>query len=235
MKTQVMLKLETLGQKPNSAIAAIAAVKFGHVTILDSFYQRVDPASCLTLGMRGDALTVIWWLQEKSAKPGLRLGDALRQFSSWLKDEDAEVWGNGAGFDNVVLAEAYDRAQLPRPWKWFNDRCYRTAKSLQPDIVMAEDDTQLTVLDSAKAQAKHLMALLAARGGTQAFKNPKRTMPAGRLKAADAEARAKEIRALRARGMTHQQIADELGLKRELVSSYLSSRCKAAVRAGVNQ
>lgn len=236
-----MLDLETLGQKPGSVIVAIGAAKFGNGEIIDTFYRRVDPESCVAIGLRMDAQTVMWWLRQESASrleitwPGVHVCEVLRQFAVWLGDKDAEIWGNGAGFDNVLLADAYDRAQLPLPWNWYNDRCYRTVKNLRPDVPMTRAGTHHNALDDAKSQAMHLMALLAGPPVTQRTEDPKRTVPTGRLKAADAEARAKEIRALRARGMTHQQIADELGLKRELVSSYLSSRCKAAVRAGVNQ
>lgn len=239
MKTQVMLDLETLGQKPGSVIVAIGAAKFGDGKILDTFYARVDPESCVARGLRMDASTVMWWLQQDNAArleitwPGLHVCEVLRQFAVWLGDQDAEIWGNGAGFDNVLLAEAYDRAQLPRPWKWANDRCYRTVKSLRPNVVMTRAGTHHNALDDAKSQALHLMALLAPKSEVQRTENSKRTMPAGRLKAAQAEKRAKEIHALRATGLTHQKIADQLGLKREIVSHYLSRMCKASLRAGI--
>lgn len=161
-----MLDLETLGQKPGSVIVAIGAVKFGNGEIIDSFYGRVDPESCVALGLRMDTSTVMWWLKQENTarieitKPGQHIAEVLRQFSIWLADADAEIWGNGAGFDNVLLGDAYDRAQLPRPWKFYNDRCYRTMKSLRPDVPMPRDGTHHNALDDAKSQAMHLMALL---------------------------------------------------------------------------
>lgn len=166
MKTQVMLDLETLGQKPGSVIVALGAVKFCNGEITSSFYERVDPESCISLGLRMDVSTVMWWLGRADAarleitKHGEPLSAVLMRFTEWLADEDAEIWGNGAAFDNVLLADAYDRAQLPRPWKFWNDRCYRTMKSLRPDVPMPRAGTHHNALDDAKSQALHLMAIL---------------------------------------------------------------------------
>jgi len=161
-----MLDLETLGNKPGSVIVAIGAVKFGNREILDSFYERIDAASCLHLGLRLDISTVLWWMRQNDAarheitQPGSNLIEVLMRFSAWLGDPDAEVWGNGASFDNVLLSDAYDHAQLPRPWKYYNDRCYRTVKNLHPAVVMARRGTHHNALDDAKSQATHLMAMI---------------------------------------------------------------------------
>ena len=161
-----MLDLETLGNKPGSVIVAIGAVKFGHGEILETFYERVDAESCVQLGLRMDVSTVLWWMNQSDAarkeitQPGGQLSEVLLRFSSWVKDPDAEVWGNGASFDNVLLSDAYDRAQLPRPWTYRNDRCYRTVKSLHPEVPMARGGTHHNALDDATAQALHLMAMV---------------------------------------------------------------------------
>lgn len=166
MKTQVMIDLETLGNKPGSVIVAIGAVKFGSGEITSSFYERVDAESCVNLGLRMDCSTVMWWLKQESAarleitKPGKDLREVLQAFTAWLADPDAEIWGNGAAFDNVLLSDAYERAQLSRPWPFWNDRCYRTLKSLRPDVPMPRTGTHHNALDDAKSQAMHLMALL---------------------------------------------------------------------------
>jgi DNA polymerase III epsilon subunit-like protein len=166
MNTQVMLDLETLGQRPGSVILAIGAVKFADGEITSSFYERVDAESCVALGLRMDVSTVMWWFQQADAarlevtKPGRPLADVLRDFSAWLGDENVEVWGNGAAFDNVILDDAYDKAGLPRPWKWSNDRCYRTVKQMRRDVPLPRSGTHHNALDDAKSQAMHLMAIL---------------------------------------------------------------------------
>ena len=95
-----MLDLETLGNKPGSVIVAIGAAKFGNGEILDSFYERVDAESCVSLGLRMDVPTVMWWLQQNDAarheitQPGGKLPEVLMRFSAWVHDLNAEVWGN---------------------------------------------------------------------------------------------------------------------------------------------
>lgn len=171
MKTQVMLDLETLGNKPGSVIVAIGAVKFANGEILDSFYERVDAESCVAAGLKLDVSTVLWWLTQSDAarleitKPGQLLTAVLIRFAAWIGDKDAEVWGNGAAFDNALLAAAYDATATPRPWKFSNDRCYRTAKNLRPDVPMARSGTHHNALDDAESQARHLMAMLCFSGG----------------------------------------------------------------------
>jgi hypothetical protein len=160
-----MLDLETLGQAPGSVIVAIGAVKFGDGATHAEFYQRVDPQSCVNLGMKIDAPTVLWWLGQPDAarqeiiKSGSNLTDALMAFADWVGDADAEVWGNGAGFDNVLLADAYDRAHFVRPWKFWNDRCYRTVKGMYPHVAMDRRGTHHNALDDAKSQAMHLLRM----------------------------------------------------------------------------
>jgi exodeoxyribonuclease VIII len=166
MKTQIMLDLETLGNKPGSVIVAIGAVKFGNGEILDGFYERVDAQSCIDIGLRMDVSTVMWWMIQNDAarkeitQPGEPIAAVLCRYSFWAHDLDAEVWGNGASFDNVLLSDAYDRANLVRPWEYYNDRCYRTVKNLHPEVPMVRAGTHHNALDDAKSQAIHLMAMV---------------------------------------------------------------------------
>lgn len=164
---RVMLDLETLGTTPGSVILSIGAVRFGGGEIIGrSFYERVDPQSCVDAGMTIDVATVQWWLcQSDEARreltlPGLPLTNVLRRFADWLADEDAEVWGNGAASDNVWLADAYRRTGIPTPWSFRNDRCYRTIKSLHPDVPMVQVGDHHNALDDAVSQANHLMRIL---------------------------------------------------------------------------
>jgi len=49
---------------------------------------------------------------------------------------------------------------MERPWYFWNDRCYRTMKSLYPQIPMERDGVHHNALDDAISQARHLMAIL---------------------------------------------------------------------------
>ncbi|HDR2398083.1 TPA: 3'-5' exoribonuclease [Enterobacter bugandensis] len=42
----------------------------------------------------------------------------------------ARIWGNGATYDNVPLEASYGRAEIPCPWKFWNNRDVRTIVEL---------------------------------------------------------------------------------------------------------
>ena len=165
MKTQIMIDLETLGTTPGSVILSIGAVSFGEGSIIDLFYERIDPQSCVALGMHMDVATVLWWMRQAEAPrleltlPGKPVSTVLLQLSSWIADPEAEIWGNGAAFDNTLLASAYQLAGLPRPWKYCNDRCYRTLKNLFPLTDVTHFGIAHNALDDAATQATHLMRI----------------------------------------------------------------------------
>ena len=166
MKKQIMIDLETLGQTPGSVIVSLGAVSFGGGQILGEFYERVDAESGVAAGLTLDPATVLWWMKQSEEsrrellQPGGKLSEVLLRFAYWVMDDDAEIWGNGASFDNVLLASAYDAVRLPQPWKYYNDRCYRTVKNLHPKITLAQTGVHHNALDDARSQALHLMEML---------------------------------------------------------------------------
>lgn len=173
-KQQVMVDLETLGNKPGCVIVSLGAVVFDRAAgVGRSFYERVDADSCLRAGLRMDPATVRWWMMQPEAaraelvRKGADLFDVLERFSAWVREDPrvADVWGNGASFDNAVLAAAYDAVDLPRPWEYWNDRCYRTVKALYPGVPMARRGQHHNALDDATSQAEHLLAIWAAEKG----------------------------------------------------------------------
>lgn len=163
-----MVDLETMGNGPTAAIIAVGAVQFDPVAgvLGDEFYAVVDLASSVAAGLRIEPATVLWWLGQSDearaavAMPGRLLADVLRDFAEWLP-AGARVWGNGAGFDNVVLASAYRALGMPVPWHYRDDRCYRTLCALNPDVGYARSGTAHNALHDARSQAKHALELLA--------------------------------------------------------------------------
>ena len=165
--THIMLDLETMGNSSNAAIVAIGAVKFDVANgITDTFYLKVDLESAVALGGKMDPSTVIWWLgqnaeaRKEMQNGGLRIMQALVQFSDWVGDEhQARVWGNGAAFDNAILTNAYKNAGFAAPWFHYNDRCYRTVKAMHPDVPKVLPTVAHHALADALAQARHLIAI----------------------------------------------------------------------------
>lgn len=164
IKPRAMLDLETLGQSPGSVIVALGAVKFGAEGVGREFYRRIDPQSCVDAGLRMDVSTVMWWLQqsdaarEEIARPGQSLKEVLSAFAGWL-DDDTEVWGNGSDFDNAILAAAYGAIGEPPPWKFWNNRCYRTVKNIHPEVPLERRGVAHNAVDDAVTQALHLLEI----------------------------------------------------------------------------
>lgn len=172
MNKHIMLDLETMGNGNNAAIVAIGACSFDPYDAsveIQPYYQRITLQSSVDFGLKMDASTVLWWMQQKDAAKiatfdgqAMPLGDALWAFSKWVGG-DYCVWGNGATFDNVIIRSAFAACKLEPPWKFFNDRCYRTLKALV-DIPYVFEGTKHFALDDAISQAKHLQKIYAKLG-----------------------------------------------------------------------
>lgn len=160
-----MLDLETLDTSPTALILAIGAVKFGRTELGDVFYMAIDIQSCLDKDLTISGSTLTWWLEQsleaqaEAFKGTIQLPEALRHFAEFLEDSDIKVWGNGAAFDNVILANAYRACGIPVPWKFWNDRCYRTLKNERPEVPLERVGTHHNALDDAISQAQHLIRI----------------------------------------------------------------------------
>ena len=163
----VMVDIETMGNGSDAAIIAIGAWEFNVETksLGRCFYRIVDLQSSVDAGMKMDASTVMWWLKQSEgaraaiSKPGESLTTVLKVFADWFP-KGATLWGNGATFDNVILASAYRLTKQERPWKYSADRCYRTLKNLHPGDQQETVGIAHNALDDAKSQALHALKLL---------------------------------------------------------------------------
>jgi hypothetical protein len=163
----VMIDLETLGKNSHSAIISIGAAEFNASGLGRTFYANIDPESCVRAGLKMDASTVMWWMQQSeqaraafNADAKSSLLRALTDFCDWFPDK-ACVWGNGATFDNVILSNAYDLTSIAKPWKYNADRCYRTLKALYPGVTPdLRGGTYHNALDDAVHQAQHAAKIL---------------------------------------------------------------------------
>jgi exodeoxyribonuclease VIII len=171
-----MLDLETLGTGNNAVIISIGAVLFDKDGVAnETFYLRVNPQSCVDVGMEMSTSTVMWWMKQSDEaraefdKPSYTIGAVLQDFSAWIDAnsdnfKDRKIWGNGATFDNVILDNAYRKCKLEKPWPYWGDTCYRTLKNLFPEVKMERTGTFHNALDDARSQAEHCIRLLKAAG-----------------------------------------------------------------------
>lgn len=169
--THLMTDVETMGKNPNAPIVAIGAVLFDPVALElgETFYVQVSLEDAVRNGGVMDASTVLWWLQQdEAARAAVGVGReciaaalvALSDFiGRFAAVSPVHVWGNGATFDNVILASAYQRCSLRQPWGYTRDRCFRTLKNLCPVDDIEFEGVPHHALHDAVHQAKHALAI----------------------------------------------------------------------------
>lgn len=171
----IMLDLETLGVTPGCAILSIGAVVFSIEGLGAEFSRVVSRKSCLKAGLWVEEGTLDWWQRQSTkaqevlhmsdsiAAPDLR--DVLAEFTEFAATAGGKggprVWGNGADFDNAILAVACHRANMPVPWAYIRSRCYRTLKACAPSIKAPfREGVHHNSLDDAKHQARHAIEIM---------------------------------------------------------------------------
>ncbi len=168
--THIMVDLETLSTKPNAAILSIGAVKFDtDKKVYAKFYQAVKtPPEVEGFDISSD--TLHWWTkQSEEARAvftdpnAVDITVALALFSAWVEEgtdkKYIRMWGNGASFDNVILSTAYRLCYFPQPWMFWNNRCYRTVKAMNPGTKITRIGEHHNALHDADSQAVHLLAM----------------------------------------------------------------------------
>jgi len=168
-----MVDLETLSTKANAVIVSIGVTVFDHEGIRATFYAPVDIESYEEYGNSFDISpsTVAWWMKQNKeaheaffkAQGTATIHEALVQLAEWweshCKMNRLKVWGNGSDFDNVILSNAYNTLGLKTPWRFYNNRCYRTVKNMCPLVKMERSGTHHNALDDAISQTEHLLEL----------------------------------------------------------------------------
>lgn len=172
----LMVDLETLDNCPSAVVLSIGVVAFDandpsvtrkhyHVHLHADDQRRVGR----TIG----ADTVLWWLQQGAgARADLVAGQdepdlpafALHDLAMFIKEhtnpDKVRVWGNGAGFDEPILASMYRSYNMPLPWEFYNSRCLRTLKALFKPKFRLPEDQKHNALNDAIAQVEQLLEIV---------------------------------------------------------------------------
>lgn len=166
-----MLDIETYGTTPDSVIRSIGCVAFSPQGIVDEFYRVLSEDQS---GRVIQKETYNWWKsQPEEAQAAFRvenketLQEALLLLSEFISGASrgysntvSGVWGCGSDFDNVIVAHAYRQLGIDMPWKFWENRCYRTMKSLAPKLKIQRQGVFHNALDDAKSQALHLLQIV---------------------------------------------------------------------------
>lgn len=168
-----MCDLETMSTADNAAIVSIGLVKFTEDKILDTLGVNIRLKSSQEYGLHIDADTVVWWLGQSNAakvsllESGMELAAALWRVSDIMtKSVNPRLWGNGANFDNTILKRSYKATNLPVPWKFTHDRCFRTMKSMFSVEAPEREGVHHNALDDAIYQVRHLQKICQQHGVT---------------------------------------------------------------------
>lgn len=179
MKTHVMLDLETMGNGSNAAIVSIGAVVFNPSNgQLGAEFEEVINLNSAAYYSDIDAPTVTWWLSQSDEAraiflketPKSSLKDALLEFNQWLADlgesKDICLWGNGAGFDNVILMNSFKATRIRPNFIHWNDLDVRTIVRMGRDILginpketLVREGVHHSALDDAKFQAQYVSVI----------------------------------------------------------------------------
>ena len=173
--THYVLDLETMGKGPRAAIVAIGCVRIENLQITGDFYHRVPLRSSMECGLQVDASTIQWWLEQEEAArieitgcSATELPHALGWLAAFMGVNDGQppsktalLWGNGSSFDNVIVGNAFDACNIPRPWMFWNDRDLRTLLALYPEAKAVRfEGTKHHALHDAQHEAKLLLKAL---------------------------------------------------------------------------
>lgn len=178
MSQHVMIDLETWGTGHDAVILSVGAAKYDPNNPtredIEPFYVAVDPASCQRLGLKIEAGTVEWWMEpaRDAARAKLLtdekvdLASALDGFISWYGTKSLPTWSCGATFDIPIMRNAFNAVGMPCPWKFYDERCYRTLKSLAPAILPVLNGLDHDALDDTIKQVMHTKSIVTYLGLT---------------------------------------------------------------------
>ena len=166
--TEIVLDLETAGNRPGCAILSIGAVAHVPGRPLDEveeYYATIDLESCQGAGLQIGAGTLAWWLEQDFATRAeafsgtQSLQYVLVTFADWLKSVESpggiEIYGKGPSFDCAILAAAYAATGQKTPWDFRDERCVRTVMAEAKRILGEDGLSELIVRPEVPHHALH--------------------------------------------------------------------------------
>ena len=141
----IMVDIETLGTDSNSVVVSISAVTFDFLTgkTGKQFEIGINVLEQALNGGMIDNDTMKWWsTQSRDAKKALTriqvedVEESLKAFNLWIAEaisvdlKDVKLWGNGSGFDNVLIRNLYRRSGLDFVLPYWCDNDVRTLVTL---------------------------------------------------------------------------------------------------------
>lgn len=175
-RIDIVVDLETLGNKIDSSIIQFSAVAFNINSgeILGEFNEFIDTD---LEEVNSTSSTIAWWLRtnptlllnilDKGFASNQNTKDVLLKFNNWIDSFEADpyLWGNGILFDNKIIEFNCNLYGVPYPIFYRNDRDIRTLielvavkrNMLAKDLLAFFNDSNLVAhygLDDCKYEAR---------------------------------------------------------------------------------
>lgn len=175
MTNELMIDIETTGQKPGCKVLSLGAFGFDKDGNQTEFYRRFAIDKQAEVGLTDDASTMDWWQRQYPEARAEAFGgktdpaEGFGEFKQWFlknfitgKNDGFRVWCCGLDFDFPILSHFMGVYGFKFPWLFWQQYDYRTIKNLFPLIVKeAEGNTfKHNALEDAKAQMRGLRAFL---------------------------------------------------------------------------
>lgn len=131
----IMIDIETLGRRNDTAIVEIAAVAFDlKGKRISSFHIKIAKDHWLDHGRTVTAETLMWWITDNYKNVENILSgnstyeqalDELSTFINYYKDDNTRIWTKGP-MDLFALKDLYETLNKPIPWEFWQPRDMRT-------------------------------------------------------------------------------------------------------------
>ena len=171
MFNTLMIDIETTGTNPGCKVLSIGAFGFNEEGHQVEFYERISPTLMEKEGFKDEFGTMEWWHKQDEGVMAEAFGGtkspqvALSEFKMFFyknfnpgrKEMPFTVWCCGIDFDFPILEMLFIRMGFNWPWKFFQQRDYRTLKEVFPEIKKNEGNLEKhNALEDAKAQMRGL-------------------------------------------------------------------------------
>lgn len=182
MSAHIVVDLETYDTRPSAVVLSIGVAIFDDSN--DAF-QTTEFNLAATIdkqirdGRTVSASTIDWWAKQSAEArrvfsssdhvqaalyKHVNVAQTLRSLSDFCttcaRTKDFFVWGNGVGFDNVILRSLYETYECEPFWTFWQDRCFRTLRAANEHIPFESYGTKHVAVDDAMAEAIHLRKIL---------------------------------------------------------------------------
>ena len=174
MKNELMLDIETTGNKVGCKVLSLGAFGFDKDGLQVEFYRRFAIDKQAEVGLTDDQATMSWWDRQGEEARAEAFGgttlpaDGIGDFRLWFirnfltgKFDNFRVWCCGLDFDFPILQHFMKAFGYSFPWMFWQQYDYRTIKNLFPVIKIDECNTaKHTALEDCKAQMRGLRSFL---------------------------------------------------------------------------